>query len=159
MEEVITEFKGEWEGLSNFAPCHIFAREFEFPTLENAFQALKCIKDSDAARFVSLSPGDAKRLGRRVDLRPDWERVKVSIMKSLLRQKFLSKPEYTCLLLSTGYARLEEGNTWGDRFWGVCLPKREGKNMLGRLLMEIREEIRIMQSGVWPEQKQEVASK
>jgi N-glycosidase YbiA len=77
--------------------------------------------------------------GKRVALRSDWEVVKVGIMEQCLRSKFAGS-ELRSLLLSTGDAELVEGNTWNDRFWGVCRGK--GQNHLGKLLMRIRSELR-----------------
>ena len=72
-------------------------------------------------------------------LRPDWETEKISIMRALLRLKF-ADPALRAQLVATGVRPLVEGNRWGDRFWGVC--GGNGQNMLGKLLMEIRAELR-----------------
>jgi len=73
-------------------------------------------------------------------MRNDWEEVKVSVMRDLIRQKFKPGSELSDRLLDTGDWLLEEGNTWGDTFWGVC--DGVGENWLGRLLMERRGELR-----------------
>lgn len=96
-----------------------------------------------AAIRLCCSPGEAKRLGRKATLRLDWEKVKLTIMEDLLRQKFAWK-ELKEKLLSTGDEELVEGNTWSDTFWGVCNGK--GENHLGKLLMKIREELKEKQS-------------
>lgn len=62
------------------------------------------------------------------------------VMLQLLRQKFLGDEELRRKLLRTGDAMLVEGNYWGDTYWGVCFGS--GKNMLGKLLMQVREELR-----------------
>ena len=90
-------------------------------------------------RFFGLSGGQAKRLGKRVELRPDWEDVKIDIMRQVLKSKFTQNPELKAKLIATGDAELIEGNNWNDRFWGVCNGK--GQNHLGRLLMELRAEL------------------
>jgi hypothetical protein len=82
-------------------------------------------------------PGEAKRRGRRATIRPDWEEVKLDVMEDLLRQKFVGLAR---ALVMTGDEELVEGNTWGDRFWGVC--QGAGENHLGRLLMKIRSELK-----------------
>ena len=79
-----------------------------------------------------------KRKGRRVKLRSDWEQVKTTVMREVLGIKFLD-PELSSKLLATGNEELIEGNTWNDRFWGVC--RGSGRNVLGKLLMEIREDL------------------
>jgi predicted NAD-dependent protein-ADP-ribosyltransferase YbiA (DUF1768 family) len=71
-------------------------------------------------------------------LRPDWREVREEVMEVGLRQKFRQNPELLQKLLDTGDAYLEEGNTWNDRYWGVC--RGVGQNKLGHLLMKLREE-------------------
>ena len=84
-------------------------------------------------------PGKAKRLGRKVTLRPDWEQIKTYTMLLLLRIKF-SDENLATKLLETGEQKLIEGNSWGDCFWGVC--DGVGENHLGKLLMQVREELK-----------------
>jgi ribA/ribD-fused uncharacterized protein len=142
--EKITSFTGEQEFLSNFFPVTIQVGWRTFPTVEHAFQAAKAVDDQDRHKIQHAdTPGKAKRLGRKIAIRPDWDQVKVDVMRDLLRQKF-SKPDLGKLLLSTGDAILIEGNKWGDEFWGATEKHGEwyGENMLGKLLMEIREELR-----------------
>ena len=91
------------------------------------------------------TPGVAKRLGRQVQLRKDWEEIKVDIMRLGLSLKFHAHMGLIEKLIDTGEADLIEGNTWHDNFWGICLcPKcqSKGQNHLGRLLMETRERFR-----------------
>jgi len=140
MAEQIAWFRDEYAFLSNFYWSEIEYEGVLFPTVEHAFQAAKTM-DIDERRKISATPapGSAKRLGRRVKLRSDWERIKVGLMRDLLRIKF-SDPDLAARLLATGSADLIEGNNWNDTFWGVC--RGRGRNMLGQLLMEVRGEIR-----------------
>lgn len=85
------------------------------------------------------TPAIAKKLGRKVELRKDWESIKLDVMYELLCDKF-DIPELQQLLLDTGDAKLIEGNHWQDCFYGVCDGK--GLNHLGKILMRIRSEIR-----------------
>ena len=62
------------------------------------------------------------------------------VMRGLLARKFAPGTELAARLLATGDAQLVEGNTWGDRFWGVC--RGQGRNQLGQLLMERRDQLR-----------------
>ena len=137
---VISEFQGYFRFLSNFWLCDILVDGATYPSVEHAFQAAKAVdaKSSEMIRNAA-TPGRAKRLGKQVSRRPDWEDVKVGIMLELLRKKF-SDPHLAGLLLQTGDADLVEGNTWNDTFWGVC--RGEGKNTLGCLLMQVRSEIK-----------------
>ena len=133
-------FRGEYAFLSNFQKCNI---EFEgniYPTVEHTFQAAKTFDKEERKRILSFtSPIIAKRIGRKVKLRPDWEDVKCDIMLLLLKKKF-EDPELAEKLLATGDAELIEGNNHGDRFWGMV--NGEGKNILGKLLMEVRDDLR-----------------
>ena len=105
---------------------------------EAAFQAQKC--PERANEFCRLNPSDAKRLGRKVRLRSDWETVKDKVMYDVCHAKFSQNAELRKQLLKTGDVELIEGNAWGDRVWGVC--GGVGENRLGRILMRIRDEMR-----------------
>jgi ribA/ribD-fused uncharacterized protein len=143
---MIDSFDGEYRFLSNFWPATVVLDGLMYPTVEHAYQAAKT--DVFACRLViqaADTPGQAKRLGRRMPLRPDWERVKQDVMASLLRQKFAPGTGLADQLLATGYEGLIEGNSWHDNYWGVCYcPKccNRGQNRLGKLLMNIRKELR-----------------
>ena len=127
--------------LSNFWRSPVPFDGYTVATVEHAYQASKSL-DPDVrwALAHAHSPAAAKAFGRRCQLRPDWESVKVSIMKDLLRLKFAPGTELAARLLATYPADLIEGNTWGDREWGVV--DGVGRNLLGLLLMEVREELR-----------------
>lgn len=134
---VIDSFSGAHRFLSNFAPAAVQLDGVMYPTVEHAFQAAKTFDFAARTNIQRCATAaDAKRAGRRVVLRSDWEQVKIRIMEDLLRQKFAS-PGMRDLLNATRGRDLVEGNTWGDRFWGVC--GGIGENHLGRLLMHIRD--------------------
>ena len=112
-----------------------------YPSVEHAFQAHKTTSLNERKAFCSPgapTAGQAKRLGRRLRLRSDWEQLKLSVMWEAVWRKF-EDPVLREKLLATGDARLVEGNTWNDRFWGVC--KGKGKNHLGLILMNVRSNI------------------
>lgn len=135
----INKFRGEYEFLSNMYPSLVSINDERYPTVEHGFQAMKSLnKDDRLAMSVCPSAKEAKRCGRHLNLRPDWEDVKVDIMYKLLKSKF-SDPVLAQKLIDTGDEELIEGNTWGDTFWGVC--KGVGENNLGKLLMKVRSEI------------------
>lgn len=141
---MIGKFADEYEFLSNFYPAPIVDGDITYPTLEHAFQAMKCLDLVERRKIASCtSPGRAKRIGgklrKRNMQRPDWERCKIDVMLGLLEIKFRD-PELRKLLLATGTQELVEGNTWKDTFWGVYNGK--GENMLGQLLMALRETLR-----------------
>lgn len=139
MEKAIRQFRGDFFFLSNFYNCPVAYKQLTYTNNEAAFQAQKCVSDTERIQFTKLSPSEAKRLGRRVSLRKDWEDVKVSIMEEVVRAKFTQNAELADKLLATGDAHLEEGNTWGDRVWGTV--NGVGANQLGIILMKIRDEI------------------
>jgi predicted NAD-dependent protein-ADP-ribosyltransferase YbiA (DUF1768 family) len=98
------------------------------------FQAEKCKLGIEKGQFKFMNGYAAKAQGRRVILRPDWEAVKVDVMRSVLKCKF--KGELLERLKSVEEDIIEH-NTWGDTFWGVC--NGRGDNVLGKLLMELRD--------------------
>lgn len=144
---MINCFDKQYAFLSNFYSSPIIDEDgIVYPTVEHYFQAMKTL--DKAQRFniaIQPTPGKAKRLGRRCELRPDWESIKDSIMETALKQKF-SDPDFQQALLDTGDEWLEEGNTWHDNYWGVCHCEKcqdiVGKNTLGKLLMKVRQEIK-----------------
>lgn len=137
----VSQFTGEYRWLSNFWNATIYYDGVHYPSVEHAYQAAKSPNITIRRHVAALSkPGDAKRYGRKIPLRDDWEDVKADVMLDLLRLKF----SYTDLrekLLNTGDAELVEGNYWNDTYWGVCRGK--GENVLGKLLMRVREECRL----------------
>ena len=86
-----------------------------------------------------MTPAEAKKAGAQVKLRDGWDDMRVAIMYDVCLAKFTQNPDLMRRLKQTGTARLEEGNNWGDTFWGVV--DGQGKNMLGDILMKIRDEI------------------
>ena len=137
---MIDSFTGRYDFLSNFFPCVVKYEGIPYPTSEHAFQAAKTL-DVDERWEIACAPtaGKAKRMGRKLKLRDDWDSVRIDIMEEILRIKF-SVPAFKTALLKTGDEELVEGNNWGDRFWGKVDGK--GENWLGRLLMKIRNERR-----------------
>lgn len=134
-------FDGEYAFLSNFYDSPIERDGIVYPTNEHFFQAMKTLNPEEHRQIAAAAtPGKAKRLGRQVKLRPDWEEVKLQIMKEGLILKFFCNKDLAKKLIATGNAELVEGNTWNDKFWGVC--DGVGENNLGKLLMEIREDLK-----------------
>ena len=137
---MIESFQGEFAFLSNFFPSPIIVNGIKFPTVEHAYQAFKTLNMEEQIQIASLpTPGQAKRAGSRVELRPDWEEIKIHVMNKLVRFKFASHPNLAKKLQETGRKEIVEGNNWGDQFWGVSGGK--GRNELGKILMVIREEL------------------
>ena len=149
----IDSFRGEFRFLSNFYPSSVRIAGDEFPdayqSVEHAFQAAKTLDPKERWMIrEAASPGRAKKLGQTVTLRPAWDDIKLNVMRDLVWYKFTEHPELRAKLLATEDAELVEGNTWGDRFWGVDIESGEGENHLGKLLMETRDKIREQQHAV-----------
>ena len=136
---MIDIFDGKFGFLSNFYEVPILYNGILYNSTEAAFQAAKCKTDEERRKFIGLRPGEAKRLGRRVELRDDWEEIKDQVMYDVCKQKFTENEDLKIKLLQTGLEPIIEGNTWGDTYWGKC--KGIGQNKLGQTLMRIRNEL------------------
>jgi hypothetical protein len=136
---MIGPFNNHFDFLSNFYPVVIKHDGIIFRSAEHAFQAAKSPHMDQKLRIASAeTPGQAKKIGKVIECRPDWEQIKVRVMLDILRIKF-SDPILAGKLVSTGSESLVEINTWGDTFWGMC--NFVGKNKLGKLLMKVRCEL------------------
>lgn len=157
-------FFGEYRYLSNFHLCRVIVDGKEFPSTEHAYMYAKLAdKERDCSFFkdegidnkigpfkltnwynevISMSCREVKTWGQMVDLRSDWEDIKLRVMENALYSKFTLNEDLKQKLKETGDLYLEESNWWRDRFWGVCEGK--GENHLGKLLMKIRNDLKWM---------------
>lgn len=137
----IESFSGNYRFLSNFfrPTANVVLDGVEYSSVEHAYQAAKTTDTEARKQFQFGTPSGAKRLGRELSLRFDWETVKEVVMLDLLRQKFIGT-DLEASLLSTEDAELIEGNYWQDIYWGVC--GGVGQNRLGVLLMQVRDELK-----------------
>lgn len=140
---MIDRFDGtQYSFLSNFYTAYVVWEGIKYPTSEHAYQAAKTLNlelRKNVFGDMNSSPAVAKRAGRKIELRSDWESVKIDVMREIVRIKFQTHPKLAEKLLATGNEELVEGNTWGDRFWGQV--DGVGENWLGKILMEVREEL------------------
>ena len=136
----IDNFRGKYFFLSNFFSAEVTWQGRTYLNNEAAFQSAKCIKESQRDKFTQLDPSRAKRAGRRVILRNDWEDVKEQVMYEVCLAKFTQNPDLKQKLIETGDAILIEGNDWGDKCWGMV--NGVGQNKLGKILMKIRDELK-----------------
>lgn len=136
----IKGFFGDYHYLSNFHECPVIHEGILYGSSEAAYQAAKTLNLKERLRFVDMSPSKSKREGYLVQLRPDWEDVKVQVMGEIVKDKFTRNEDLKQLLLSTDDKFLEESNWWQDIFWGVC--KGKGENWLGRILMAVRTDLK-----------------
>jgi ribA/ribD-fused uncharacterized protein len=139
---MITEFRGDYFFLSNMYPCEIHTEAGIARSAEQAFQASKTIIPSEVKWVLEARDGyEAKRRGKKVTLRDDWNDIKLMKMHEILKLKFAHGTDLAAKLIATKDEELVEGNWWGDTFWGICGGK--GENHLGKILMFIRGSLRL----------------
>lgn len=151
---MIHDFNGRYRFLSNFAYSPITYAGQVWPGNEWLYQALKT-DDLDQRENIRRceTPGQAKRLGQTVAIRPRWDNLKDSAMSLCLDLKFEPKSVLAIMLMETDPHELVEGNNWGDTYWGACPNASSrgnpqwvtddgqhlyGRNRLGQLLMSKR---------------------
>lgn len=151
-ERGIFAFFGGYRWLSNFYPSPITdANGTVWPTVEHYYQAMKSTTAEDARLIhAAVRPGDAKRAGRSIIIRSDWEQIKDGVMMWALATKFAPGTEFAQLLLDTRTMQLIEGNEWHDNYWGNCRCGAAnclapGRNVLGEMLMDVRDTLRRQQ--------------
>jgi ribA/ribD-fused uncharacterized protein len=137
---MINSFTGKYFFLSNFYEAPVKWKGITYRNNEAAFQSAKVLDKTLRKEFSDLDPSSAKRKGRQVKLRPGWDEIKFDIMYDICYEKFSQNEDLKIKLLDTGEEHLEEGNNWGDKIWGTV--KGKGQNLLGKILMEVREELR-----------------
>lgn len=151
-ETTVSGFFGPYRFLSNFWPAQVEFMGLNFPSVEAAYQAAKTLNPKEQAQFVYVNPREAKKLGRTVAIRPDWETIKDQIMFYAVLQKFSKHPELRKNLLQTGTRSLVEANNWKDNYWGITFEfddvnnvwiDKGGRNNLGRILEHVRTIVKI----------------
>jgi len=126
---------------SNFIPNDkpFIYKGIKYYTVENFYQAMKTLDPEERKAIAAATPSIAKKLGKKVKLREDWESIKLSVMKYALKKKFAPGTSWHTKLMATGNEEIVELNNWNDVYWGRTLDGR-GENHLGKLLMKLREE-------------------
>ncbi len=133
---MINRFRGEYYFLSNMYESPIYAGGMKFRCAEALYQMFKTTDPDLRKQFTSLNGFEAKRLGRQIKIRDDWDSIKLDVMRYVVAKKF-KDPNLRAMLRNTGNEELIEGNDWKDTFWGVC--NGRGENWLGKILMEERD--------------------
>lgn len=147
---MILEFKDENAFLSNFWGCKItywrFGIQYFFDSSEHLFMSFKNTTKEwhqQCSNLAGYTPGQIKRLARKVDLVSNWEDIKYECMTIAVTAKFSQNEDLKAKLLATGKQNLVEGNFHNDKIWGVCLKSSPnvGENYLGRILMSVRDKL------------------
>jgi len=153
---MINKFEGRYRFLSNFYPCEIEHQGIKYPSVENFYVAMK-VNDQQLINGKYYTPGDfremialvknpaeVKKIGSKVKLRSNWDEKKLEVMNWAVRQKFKNNPELKEMLINTSNQDIVEGNYWHDVYWGICTCDKcgdKGQNHLGKILMEVRDEL------------------
>lgn len=144
------EYRGKWvyNWFSNFEPTPFWVDDapfqcgdIMFKSVENFYQACKATNRSDFRDIALASISNSKKIGRKIDIRHDWEQVKYNIMWQGLNAKFLQNPLHRERLILT-QGDIVEWNNWGDVIWGAKVSNGFGQNALGVMLMHLRHHIR-----------------
>lgn len=128
-------FREKYWFLSNMYPCELRINGLVFSCAEAAFQSFKTTDLEERKKFQNINGFEAKKLGKRIKLREDWNNIRLDVMDAVLKVKFKQHPELYKLLKSINEPIVEDNN-WNDMFWGRCNGK--GKNYLGCLLERIK---------------------
>jgi ribA/ribD-fused uncharacterized protein len=127
--------------MSNYFKARFFIYGRWWSFVEAPYQAEKTSIQSEKDEiWAAVKANDSRLLGQKVTMRPDWDQIKRSVMKECCTAKFLQHPELRKQLMETGDQELIEDSPV-DWYWGIGADGK-GKNTLGQVLMEIREELK-----------------
>jgi len=139
---MISRFRDENKWLSNMTLVNITYEGIDYPSVEHAYVSAKS-KDmvwKSKCANKHISSYKIKKEGQQIVIRDDWDEIKLKVMEECLILKFQQEP-FKTLLKNTGNQIIQEGNDWGDIFWGVDLKTGKGENHLGKLIMKIRKKL------------------
>lgn len=146
---MIDEFRGQYYFLSNYYKSKITISGNTYQNAEAAYQATCCANVSDRLQFRTMDGSEARAAGKNTWKRHEYEYMKDRIMYMVVKEKFKQNGYLRKRLLETGDEQIEFCNTWRDTYWGVC--GGYGKNILGKILMQVRDELRVgnWDSSIW----------
>jgi N-glycosidase YbiA len=127
-------------GFSNFSRHSFWLDDLPWPTTEHYFQAQKY---KGTPRYLEINKAETPRIAsdlgrdRSIPIRPDWEQIKDNVMRKCVLKKFQVHTDIRKILIDTGAEEIIEDSP-SDNYWGIG-PNGDGKNMLGKILMETRE--------------------
>lgn len=142
MEDILTFTTPEHRWLSNMTYVNIEYGGIIYPSTENFYQAMKYKEKEVRTLVATLKPNESKAYSRANKMTSlVFEEKKLQIMEYAQKRKYSQEP-FKSKLLATGEVLLEEGNWWGDKFWGVDIKTRQGENHLGKIIMKIRDQLK-----------------
>lgn len=142
----IVRFVGDYRWLSNFYSVPVLYEGITYPSAEHAYQAAKTEDQATRLHIANIeNPVSVKRYGRKISIISHWDSIKNKVMFDIVSEKFKQNDDLKKKLLATDTLELEEGNWHKDTYWGICPPASgTGRNQLGKILMEVRERLRIV---------------
>jgi len=140
---MIKQFRNEYSWLSNMTPVKITYKGIEYASTEHAYMSAKSDDMGWKSRCADhqIPAKQIKIESRDIILIDDWDFMKLFVMTEVTDLKYSQEP-FRSKLLATGDVLIEEGNTWNDTFWGVDIKTGEGKNHLGHIIMEKRNNLK-----------------
>lgn len=141
-EDKITRFRGKYLFLSSTYICPIEYNGIKYNNSEVAFQSMKFDEVGMRRQIAKLSAKEAREISRKYPLKNEWHKIKDAIMYDITLCKFKQNKDLAKMLLSTGNKELIQENDWNDTVWGTV--NGIGENKLGKILMRVREEIKLM---------------
>lgn len=143
-DERVCFYEQDFYPLSNFSSFQLLYRGMRFATSEHAYHWEKFphLPDTQSMIWTATSAHEAFKIAEAMasERRPDWDEIKLDVMRNILWNKVYQHEYVRRKLLATGDRELVE-NSWRDSFWGWG-PNKGGQNMLGKLWMEIRTTLR-----------------
>jgi ribA/ribD-fused uncharacterized protein len=137
LEDIVT-FRKEYGFLSNFYDCPVEYNGLLYTNSEAVYQSLKTEDIHWRIAFRKYSGVEAKKASYALNVRKDWNEIKIKTMYEVCKAKFSQNSSLREKLVETYPRKLIQGNNHGDTFWGVV--DGVGSNFLGRILMIIRDE-------------------
>jgi ribA/ribD-fused uncharacterized protein len=137
---IYKQFSGKLAFASNFYEAGFVIDGIYYRTVEHFYQSEKALYQKDKERIRNAeTSGKAKRMGKQIQVRSDWDAVKKVTMSRGVYAKFSQNPDIACKLLAADDSDLVERNSWGDTFWGVDSKTGKGEDNLGKILRETKQ--------------------
>ena len=137
---ILRGFFGRSAWLGNSYPVGFRIGGMTWKSVDHFVFANRAIKEGDReAVRLAETPVGARNVSKEIRWRPDWKEADAENMEAAVEAKFMQNVDLGRRLLCTRDTELIHENRWGDKLWGIC--NGEGENLLGKLLMEIREKL------------------